>query len=78
MAMIGELGEAANVGKKMNRHRDGIHEDIPLEQLKEMIADELADGFIYLDLIFQSLGINKQEAVEAKFAKTSAKIGYKE
>lgn len=78
MAVMGELGEAANNGKKMNRHRDGIPEKIPLHELKEMIKEELADTEVYLDLIFQFLGIDKHEAIEEKFAKTSAEIGYKE
>ena len=46
--------------------------------LKEMIKKELADTEIYLDLIFQFLGINKHEAIEEKWAETSAKIGYTE
>lgn len=75
-ATVGELGEAANIIKKLNRHRDGIQEEIPSARLQEMLADELADAEIYLDLLFQAAGIDRQEAVENKFRRTSAKIGY--
>lgn len=54
-ATLGELGEAANVLKKLNRVRDGIpgNSETP-EQLKQMFADELADTYIYLDLLAQA------------------------
>lgn len=77
-ATLGELGEAANIIKKLNRHRDGIQEPIPEKELRSMLADELADAYIYLDLIFQAAGIDKDYAVERKFKKTSEKIGYPE
>jgi NTP pyrophosphatase (non-canonical NTP hydrolase) len=76
-ATMGELGEAANVAKKLNRVRDGIpgNKESP-EELKSALADELADAFIYLDLLAQSQGICLEDAVVAKFDKTSEKIGY--
>lgn len=76
-ATTGELGEAANIAKKLNRVRDGIpgNSEAP-EQLQSALADEIADTFIYLDLLAQSQGIDLQEAVLRKFQKTSAKIGY--
>jgi NTP pyrophosphatase (non-canonical NTP hydrolase) len=77
-ATMGELGEAANVAKKLNRERDGIpgNGDLTADDLKEQLAEELADTFIYLDLLAQAAGIDLQEAVIAKFNKTSEKIGY--
>lgn len=76
-ATLGELGEAANIAKKLNRVRDGIpgNAETP-NQLREALANELADTFIYLDLLCQSAGINLEEAVIKKFNITSAKIGY--
>jgi len=76
-ATAGELGEAANIIKKLNRVRDGIpgNAETP-EQLRAGLADELADVAIYLDLLAQAAGFDLQKIVEAKFAKTSAKIGY--
>ncbi len=78
-ATMGELGEAANVAKKLNRVRDGIPGNSETEnELRLKLADELADTFIYLELLCQSQGIDLGFAVEAKFAQTSRKIGYQE
>lgn len=76
-ATMGELGEAANVAKKLNRVRDGITGNSETEgELKAALADEIADTFIYLDLLAQSQGISLQDAVIDKFNRTSEKIGY--
>lgn len=76
-ATMGELGEAANVAKKLNRVRDGIPGNYQTrEQLRAMLADELSDTFIYLDLLCQSQGIDLETAVLSKFNRTSRKIGY--
>jgi NTP pyrophosphatase (non-canonical NTP hydrolase) len=76
-AVFGELGEAANVAKKLNRARDSIPGNTATpEQLKAQLADEIADTFIYLDLLAQSQGIDLEAAVLDKFDRTSAKIGY--
>lgn len=77
-ATMGELGEAANVAKKLNRVRDGIpgNGDATENDLRESLADEIADTFIYLDLLAQSAGIDLQRAVVSKFNRTSEKIGY--
>ena len=76
-ATVGELGEAANVLKKLNRVRDGIpgNAETP-DQLREQFAHELADTFIYLDLLAQAAGVDLPNAIRAKFDITSAKIGY--
>jgi len=78
-AVVGELGEAANIAKKLNRVRDGIpgNGDISPDQLLMNLADELADTFIYLDLLSQAAGVDLEKAVARKFAVTSKKIGYK-
>lgn len=76
-AVMGELGEAANVAKKLNRYRDGIKGNSESEaELRAHLADEIADTFIYLDLLAQSEGIDLEEAVRDKFNRTSRKIGY--
>lgn len=78
-ATLGEIGEAANIVKKLNRVRDGIPGNVETpEQLRKNLADEIADTFIYLDLLAQSQGICLEEAVLAKFTKTSEKLGYTE
>lgn len=78
-ATMGELGEAANVAKKLNRARDGIPGNAESPSvLQEMLADEIADAFIYLDLMAQSQGLKIEDIVLRKFLKTSLKIGYVE
>jgi NTP pyrophosphatase (non-canonical NTP hydrolase) len=59
VATMGELGEAANVLKKLNRVRDGIpgNSETP-DMLVGMLADELADTYMYVDLTCRSLGMN--------------------
>lgn len=112
-ATTGELGEAANIAKKLNRIRDGIpgnpqvricpkcqttwrHDFIKVQkcscgqelgdvtptadprieaELRSALREEIADVFIYLDLLAQSQGFNLEAAVRDKFNKTSQKIG---
>jgi NTP pyrophosphatase (non-canonical NTP hydrolase) len=77
MATFGELGEAANVGKKLNRVRDGIPgNDESVDQLRAKLRAELADTLIYLDLLAQSEGIDLMEALIETFDAKSAKLGY--
>lgn len=77
-AVMGELGEAANIAKKLNRVRDGIpgNDETP-EELQKKLQSELADTFIYLDLICQSLGFKLCDIVPDVFNAKSEKIGYK-
>lgn len=76
-ATVGEFGEAANIAKKLNRVRDGIPGNDESEgELREKLARELADTFIYLDLLSQSCGVDLAEAVQKTFDAKSEKIGY--
>jgi NTP pyrophosphatase (non-canonical NTP hydrolase) len=79
VALTGELGEAANILKKLNRVRDGIpgNRHTP-DQLREDLALEMADVYTYMDLFCQAAGIDLRAAVEKKFADTSFRIGYEE
>ncbi len=78
-AVTGEVGEAANIIKKLNRVRDGIPgNDRTASQLRLDLGDELADVAVYLDLIAQAAGFDLETIREAKFQKTSRKIGYVE
>ncbi len=76
-ATAGELGEAANIIKKLNRVRDGIpgNTEAP-ELLRVRLSEELADVAIYLDLLAQAAGFDLETIREDKFAMTSDKIGY--
>jgi NTP pyrophosphatase (non-canonical NTP hydrolase) len=75
-ALAGEVGEVGNVIKKLNRVRDGLigNKETP-EQLKQMLAHELADVYIYLDLCAQAAGIDFPTAIVEKFNATSDKLG---
>ena len=78
-ATAGELGEAANIVKKLNRIRDGIpgNKETP-QELSNELANELADVAIYLDLMAQAAGFDLESIRDRKFEITSAKIGYEE
>jgi NTP pyrophosphatase (non-canonical NTP hydrolase) len=76
-ATMGELGEAANVAKKLNRVRDGIPGNKESEAaLRDKLRRELADTFVYLDLLCQALGFNIGDAAIEVFNAKSAEIGY--
>lgn len=79
-ATMGELGEAANVAKKLNRIRDGMvgNGDNPEAKLRADLADEIADVAIYLDILAASEGIDLGAAIERKFNATSEKVGFPE
>jgi NTP pyrophosphatase (non-canonical NTP hydrolase) len=75
-ATLGELGEAANVVKKLNRIRDGIPGNDDTEAtLRAKLRSELADTFIYLDLLAQAAGVDLIEAVRTTFNAKSDKLG---
>jgi NTP pyrophosphatase (non-canonical NTP hydrolase) len=77
-ATLGELGEAANFAKKLNRVRDGIpgNKGLTEDELRAEFKKELADTFIYLDLMAQSQGIDLGEAVREKFNEKSEELGF--
>lgn len=68
----GEVGEALNVIKKLERERLGIKGS---RATLQDLAEELADVIICCDLIAMATGIDLTEAVENKFNKTSEKVG---
>ena len=80
-AIMGELGEAANVVKKLNRIRDGIPGNKETkEKLEEQLRHELCDVLIYLDLLCQSLGFKLADsgALQLVYNVKSEQIGYME
>lgn len=68
----GEVGEALNIIKKLERERLGIKGS---RATLEDLAEELADVIICCDLIAMATGIDLTQAVENKFNKTSEKVG---
>lgn len=76
-ATMGEIGEAANVVKKLNRIRDGIPGNKETEaELRAELRREIADSFIYLDLMSQVAGFKIGDVVAEIFNAKSAEIGY--
>lgn len=76
LAAVGELGEAANIAKKLNRCRDGIPGNRePEDVLRDKLRRELGDVYVYLDLLAQSLGIDIGAAAVEVFNAKSKEIG---
>lgn len=68
----GEVGEALNVVKKLKREGYGWPGSrSSIDELK----DEIADIIICTDALARHYGIDLEEAVTAKFNKTSVKVG---
>jgi len=79
LALTGEVGEAANILKKLKRIEDGIVADCSDEAkaaLEQELRDEIADIYTYLDLFCQASGIDLEQAVVDKFNRKSLEIGY--
>lgn len=77
LAVLGELGEAANVAKKLNRVRDGIpgNKETP-EELRAKLRKEIGDAFVYLDLLAQAHGFTVDAAAVEVFDAKSRELGY--
>ena len=68
-AVMGELGEYANVRKKLRRG------DFTRDEALPIMRDELADVVCYLDILAFRLGIDLGEAVRDKFNRVSERVG---
>lgn len=67
-AVLGELGEAANIIKKIERG------DMSLEEARPALAEEFADVVTYLDLLATQAGIFLGVATYNKFNKVSKRV----
>lgn len=68
-AVAGEVGEAANLLKKIRRG------DVSLAETKEKLEAEFADIVTYLDILAMQCDIDLGDAVRRKFNTISARIG---
>lgn len=68
-AVTGELGEYANLRKKIERG------DLTIEEARSDLANELADVVIYLDILALQLGVDLGAAVMSKFNEVSDRVG---
>lgn len=75
-AVTGELGEAANIVKKLNRVRDGVsgNKQTP-EELQQRLMEEIGDVFIYLDLLATRAGFKIEDAIRHSFNAKSEELG---
>lgn len=64
----GEIGEAQNLLKKIERERLGL---VGSRATREQLAEELSDGVICLDLIAMEFDIDLGYYIPRKFNKTS-------
>lgn len=79
-ACAGEMGEAANVVKKLRRQETGVRgsKDPDYDVLRSMLADEIGDTVCYLDLLAKHYNIDMGEAVRNKFNRISEREGFEE
>lgn len=68
-AVTGELGEAANIIKKIERG------DMTLDEAREDLAKEFADIVTYLDILAMRAGVDLGEATVNKFNEVSKRVG---
>lgn len=68
-AVTGELGEAANLLKKIRRG------DFTLSEGRTELADEFADVVTYLDILAKQCGIDLGQATIGKFNAVSDRVG---
>ena len=68
-AVTGELGEAANIIKKVDRG------DLTLDEARPSLAKEFADIVTYLDILAIRAGIDLGKATMDKFNEVSVRVG---
>lgn len=68
-AMTGEVGEAANIIKKIERG------DVTLDEARPALAKEFADVLIYLDILAFRAGVDLSTATIDKFNEVSVRVG---
>jgi len=76
--VVAAAGQAANVAKKMIRHRDAVAgnkgDDKNLDALRQKLGRELADVVIYADLVAASQGLDLGELVRDTFNAKSEEL----
>lgn len=81
-AIAGELGEAANVAKKMRRHTSGmvgnVGADMNYETLREKFGLELADVLVYILNVAEKENINLFICLQTVFNRKSEQFDFEE
>lgn len=80
-AIVGELGEMANITKKLFRARDGsvgILGGVTIEELEKEQAKEWADTMLYMLLFAGYQQIDPMEALREVFNAKSEQLGFEQ
>ena len=79
-ALCGEAGELANVVKKLRRieTRTAQQGDPDEASLRDMLRDEIADVYLYLDLLAAYYGMTLDACIPRKFNRVSERQGFPE
>lgn len=72
-ALVGEVGELANILKKIHRGYD-LTKGMDEATLREEAAKELGDIQCYLDLLAEKLGVDLGAATRKKFNEVSERV----
>lgn len=67
-AVVGEVGEAANLIKKVRRG------DLTMEEARPKLAKEFADAVTYLDILAYQCGIDLGQATLEKWNEVSERV----
>ncbi|MEM7227298.1 MAG: hypothetical protein AAF432_00640 [Planctomycetota bacterium] len=69
-----EVGELCGAAKRINRIRAGVyHKPTTEDELRQRMAEELADVLICADLVGAALGVDLSAAIVSKFNATTDK-----
>lgn len=86
VGMIGELGEACNVMKKLkraqlgmvNKNKEGRQIDTLTDEVRYKLMEEFAGAMLYFDQLAEHFGIDWQEAIEYTYNSKSEELGFPE
>ena len=81
-ALAGEVGEAANLCKKIRRRQGGhggewAARDPDIETMRRELAGEIGDCFAYLVLLAAAAGLDAATCAAEKFDAISGRVGWK-
>jgi NTP pyrophosphatase (non-canonical NTP hydrolase) len=80
-ALAGETGELCNIIKKIRRHETGVTQSYNTPEMSVLIAklrDEIADVFLYLDLVANHFELDLEDCIFPKFNWVSGIQGFPE
>jgi hypothetical protein len=74
-----KVGKLADKIKKLRRVETGVaqsKEPLSMERAEKNVMDEVADVYLYLDLLCEHLGVSLYDCVKGKFNDVSEKMGF--